>query len=81
MTSTVPPDEASLHRYPGTSCLATMSLSLRDKTLISPASERQRFHCSMRSLFALSCVLQYGLGDGWKQSMLPDRLGEPIYGS
>ena len=24
--------EASLHRYPGTSCLATISLSLRDKS-------------------------------------------------
>ena len=32
MTSTVPPDGASLHRYPGTSCLATISLSLRDKS-------------------------------------------------
>jgi hypothetical protein len=31
MTSTVPPGRASLHRYPGTSCLATISLSLRDK--------------------------------------------------
>jgi hypothetical protein len=25
-------DGASLHRYPGTSCLATISLSLRDKS-------------------------------------------------
>ena len=32
MTSTVPPDGASLHRYPGTSCLATINLSLRDKS-------------------------------------------------
>jgi hypothetical protein len=32
MTSTVPPDGASLHRDPGTSCLATISLSLRDKS-------------------------------------------------
>src|SRR5277367_5920070 len=32
MTSAVPPDGASLHRYPGTSCLATISLSLRDKS-------------------------------------------------
>jgi hypothetical protein len=32
MTSTVPPDGASLHRYPGTSCPATISLSLRDKS-------------------------------------------------
>src|SRR5580700_7627083 len=32
MTSTVPPGRASLHRYPGTSCLATISLSLRDKS-------------------------------------------------
>jgi hypothetical protein len=31
MTSTVPPDGDSLHRYPGTSCLATISLSLRDE--------------------------------------------------
>src|SRR5580692_9455936 len=30
MTSTVPPDGVSLHRYPGTSCQATISLSLRD---------------------------------------------------
>ena len=27
MTSTVPPGRDSLHRYPGTSCLATISLS------------------------------------------------------
>ena len=33
MTSTVPPGRISLHRYPGTSCLATISLSLRDKTI------------------------------------------------
>jgi hypothetical protein len=32
MTSTVPPDGASLHRYPRTSCLATINLSLRDKS-------------------------------------------------
>ena len=32
MTSTVPPGRVSLHRYPGTSCLATISLSLRDKS-------------------------------------------------
>jgi hypothetical protein len=33
VTSTVPPGRgASLHRYPGTSCLATISLSLRDKS-------------------------------------------------
>jgi hypothetical protein len=32
MTSTVPPDGVSLHRNPGTSCLATISLSLRDKS-------------------------------------------------
>jgi len=32
MTSTVPPDGASLHRYPGTSCLATINLSLGDKS-------------------------------------------------
>ena len=31
MTSTVPPGRGSLHRYPGTSCLATISLSLWDK--------------------------------------------------
>jgi hypothetical protein len=31
MTSTVPPGRGSLHRYPGTPCLATISLSLRDK--------------------------------------------------
>jgi hypothetical protein len=34
MTSTLRPslrDGSSLHRYPGTSCLATISLSLRDK--------------------------------------------------
>src|SRR6478736_5897955 len=28
-------DGASLHRYPGTSCLATISLSLRDKSHLS----------------------------------------------
>jgi hypothetical protein len=33
MTSTVPPGRSSLHRYPGTSCLATINLSLRDKSL------------------------------------------------
>jgi hypothetical protein len=27
-------DGASLHRYPGTSCLATISLSLRDKIVL-----------------------------------------------
>ena len=32
MTSAVPPGRVSLHRYPGTSCLATISLSLRDKS-------------------------------------------------
>ena len=32
MTSTVPPGRDSLHRYPGTSYLATISLSLRDKS-------------------------------------------------
>ena len=32
MTSTVPPGRGSLHRYPGTSCLATISLSLQDKS-------------------------------------------------
>jgi hypothetical protein len=32
MTSTVPPGRSSLHRYPGTSCLATINLSLRDKS-------------------------------------------------
>jgi hypothetical protein len=32
MTLTVPPGRGSLHRYPGTSCLATISLSLRDKS-------------------------------------------------
>jgi hypothetical protein len=32
MTSTVAPDGASLHRYPRTSCLATINLSLRDKS-------------------------------------------------
>jgi hypothetical protein len=32
MTSPVPPGRASLHRYPGTSCLATILLSLRDKS-------------------------------------------------
>ena len=31
MPSTVPRDGASLHLYPGTSCLATIVLSLRDK--------------------------------------------------
>jgi len=33
MTSAVPPGRASLHRYPGTLCLATISLSLRDKAI------------------------------------------------
>ena len=32
LTSTVPPGRDSLHGYPGTSCLATIVLSLRDKT-------------------------------------------------
>jgi hypothetical protein len=32
MTSTVRPGRGSLHRYPGTSCLATIVLSLRDKS-------------------------------------------------
>ena len=33
MNSTVPPGRgASLHHYPGTSCLATIVLSLRDKS-------------------------------------------------
>ncbi|MEA3206644.1 MAG: hypothetical protein QOG92_2360 [Verrucomicrobiota bacterium] len=33
MTSAVPPGRGSLQRYPGTSCLATISLSLRDKAI------------------------------------------------
>jgi hypothetical protein len=31
-TSTVPPGRGSLYRYPGTSCLATITLPLRDKS-------------------------------------------------
>src|ERR1700677_1608857 len=31
-TSAVPPGRGSLHRYPGTSCLATIGLSLQDKS-------------------------------------------------
>jgi hypothetical protein len=33
MTSTVPPGRDLTASYPGTSCLATISLSLRDKTI------------------------------------------------
>jgi hypothetical protein len=41
MTSTVPPDGVSLHRYPGTSCLATISLSLRGQKPFAHRSATQ----------------------------------------
>jgi len=61
MTSTVPPDGASLHRYPGTSCLATISLSLRDKShspIEAPHNYLSAYGVTPRGLHCLASYLR-----------------------